>query len=255
MKAINATKHQTARRQLEALLIRMRPEVSAMTEQTLSPSGGHGANELSNVPLHLGDGGTDEFLHDLNATLLENEEYLANEVRAALARLEHGTFGRCEQCVKIIAAERLDAIPYARHCIKCAAIANSAPDVNFDKGRPHSPADTLAPEKARRERDRMDSVDRPFAESAADLESQFEAAHERNDVHAAGTPGGGGASGGLGGTNEGHGDPELGALEESMGSGASDVAEARDAQPDEPRSGRSGGAVGGFPANKRARVK
>lgn len=245
-------RHESIRRKLEALLERMRPEVSAMTEQTLSPSGGQGANELSNVPLHLGDGGTDEFLHDLNATLLENEEYLANEVRAALARIDRGELGRCERCGKTIAAERLDAIPYVRYCIRCASIASTAPDVNVDKGRPHTPADTLAPEG---ERAGAHAERRPFAESAADRESDFEMSRERSDAHAAGTPGGGGPGGGLGGTNAGHGDPEFGELEESMGSGDYDVLDARDAEPNEPRSGHAGGAVGGFPANKRARVK
>src|SRR5688500_17119701 len=88
-----AIKEKTIRRQLESLITRLRPEVSSMTEQALSPSGGQGANELSNVPYHLGYNGTEEYLHDLNATLLENEEYLANEVRAALRRLDDGAFG------------------------------------------------------------------------------------------------------------------------------------------------------------------
>jgi RNA polymerase-binding transcription factor DksA len=248
-----AAKHPTIRRKLEALLIRMRPEVSAMTKQTLSPSGGHGASELSNVPFHLADGGTDEFLHDLNATLLENEEYLTNEVRAALARLDNGAFGLCEVCGKPIAAARLDAIPYARHCIKCAATASTSPDVNVDRGRPHTPADTLAPEEDRGQRNHQGSIDGSFVDSATDLQEQRETRH--GDVHAAGTPGGGGPSGGLGGTNEGRGDPEVGELEDEAGSSEFDMNDARDAEPDEPRSGRAGGAVGGVPANKRARIK
>jgi RNA polymerase-binding transcription factor DksA len=247
-----AAKHPEIRRQLEALLTRMRPQVSAMTEQTLSPSSGHGASELSNVPFHLADGGTDEFLHDINATLLENEEYLANEVRAALARLDNGAFGRCEQCGKAIAAARLEAIPYARYCIKCAAAANDSPDVNVDRGRPHTPADTLAPEEELYDRDQR-SIDGSFVDSTTDLQQERQKRH--GDSHAAGTPGGGGFSGGLGGTNEGRGDPEIGELEDEMGSSDVDMNEARDDEPDEPRSGRSGGAVGGVPANKRARIK
>ncbi|MBA3483285.1 MAG: TraR/DksA C4-type zinc finger protein [Pirellulales bacterium] len=250
-----AAKHLAIRRKLEALLARMRPEVSAMTKQTLSPSGGHGASELSNVPFHLADGGTDEFLHDLNATLLENEEYLTNEVRAALARLENGAFGRCEQCGKAIAAARLEAIPYARHCIKCAATASTSPDVNLDRGRPHTPADTLAPEEERGERNHQSRSDGSFVESATGLQDERESSCDRNDVHAAGTPGGGGSSGGLGGTNEGRGDPEVGELEDEAGSSEFDMIDARDAEPNEPKSGRSGGAVGGVPANKRARIK
>jgi RNA polymerase-binding transcription factor DksA len=250
-----AIKEQTVRRQLESLINRLRPEVSSITEQTLSPSGGQGSNELSNVPYHLGDNGTEEYLHDLNATLLENEEYLANEVRGALRRLDDGTFGRCERCERDIAAARLQAIPYARFCVRCAEVAGNAPNVNLDKGRPRSPDDTLAPEGEMKESKHDDNAERPFVETATDLEAQKSRRIRRADVHAVGTPGGGSSSGGLAGTNEGHGDPEVGDLEEAMGSDYFDVLDARDAEPDEPRSGRAGGAVGGVPAGKRARIK
>jgi len=70
--------------------------------------------------MHLGDMGTEEFLQDVNATLLENEEYLVNEAREALRRIENGTFGRCEECGQEIPAERLNALPYARFCTRCA---------------------------------------------------------------------------------------------------------------------------------------
>jgi hypothetical protein len=88
-----------------------------------------------------------------------------------------------------------------------------------------------------------------------DLEVQKTRKVIRADVHAVGTPGGGGSTGGLAGTNEGRGDPEVGDLEEAMGSDYFDLLDARDAEPDEPRSGRAGGAVGGVPAGKRARIK
>lgn len=39
------------------------------------------------------------------------------DVEAALARLDAGTYGRCESCGEAIAAERLDALPAARRCI------------------------------------------------------------------------------------------------------------------------------------------
>ena len=75
------------------------------------------------------------------------------------------------------------------------------------------------------------------------------------DVHAAGTPGGGSAVGGLAGTTVGEGEPSGTHLEEEMGSGTfepSTEASDRESQP-EAFAGRSGGAVGGTPANKRAR--
>ena len=71
------------------------------------------------TPIHLGDMGSDAYVQELGATLLETEEYLGSEVLAAIGRLEGGTFGACESCGKNIARAWLDAIPYARYCITC----------------------------------------------------------------------------------------------------------------------------------------
>jgi len=71
------------------------------------------------------------------------------------------------------------------------------------------------------------------------------------DVGAIGTPGGGLAAGGLAGTNAPDGAPDEN-LEDAMAYGFSD--RAGDEQIlDQPQAGRSGGAVGGTPAGKRAR--
>jgi DnaK suppressor protein len=45
-------------------------------------------------------------------------------VEAALARLEAGTFGTCVRCGKPIAPARLEALPWAAHCIDCQAIVD-----------------------------------------------------------------------------------------------------------------------------------
>ncbi len=43
------------------------------------------------------------------------------EVEAAIARLDQGTYGRCEVCGKPIVPARLEAKPAARRCITCAS--------------------------------------------------------------------------------------------------------------------------------------
>ena len=45
-------------------------------------------------------------------------------VDAALARLDEGTFGTCIRCGLPIAAERLEALPWAPRCIDCQRIAD-----------------------------------------------------------------------------------------------------------------------------------
>jgi DnaK suppressor protein len=41
------------------------------------------------------------------------------QVDAALARLDEGTFGQCIRCHQPIAPARLEALPWAAHCIEC----------------------------------------------------------------------------------------------------------------------------------------
>ena len=43
------------------------------------------------------------------------------EIEAALAKLEDGTYGLCEDCGQAIAPARLEAMPSARFCITCAS--------------------------------------------------------------------------------------------------------------------------------------
>ena len=45
-------------------------------------------------------------------------------VDAALARLADGTFGTCLRCGKAIAPARLEALPWAAHCIDCQGIVD-----------------------------------------------------------------------------------------------------------------------------------
>lgn len=45
-------------------------------------------------------------------------------VDSALARLDAGTYGACQRCGKPIAEARLEALPWAAHCIDCQAIVD-----------------------------------------------------------------------------------------------------------------------------------
>src|SRR5262245_7546811 len=44
-----------------------------------------------------------------------------NDIDAALAKFDAGTYGTCETCDQPIAEPRLEAMPAARHCISCAS--------------------------------------------------------------------------------------------------------------------------------------
>lgn len=51
----------------------------------------------------------------------KNEQHLA-AVERAITRLDDGTFGTCARCGRPIAPERLEALPWAAHCIDCQRI-------------------------------------------------------------------------------------------------------------------------------------
>lgn len=52
---------------------------------------------------------------------IEQRAARAREIRAALQRIEEGTFGICERCEGPIGAKRLEAVPWARLCVACQA--------------------------------------------------------------------------------------------------------------------------------------
>lgn len=51
--------------------------------------------------------------------LRERERYLLKKIDAALARLEDGSYGVCQECGEDISPNRLLARPMATMCIKC----------------------------------------------------------------------------------------------------------------------------------------
>ncbi len=132
---MNARRLNSYREQLLALTRQLRHDALAVDEELRMPTGGQASGGTSNTPLHLGDLGTDLFHQELNGTLLENEQYLLNEALAALARIDAGTFGRCEKCQIEIAKERLSALPYARMCRTCSERSNDGPLPNLNVGR------------------------------------------------------------------------------------------------------------------------
>jgi RNA polymerase-binding transcription factor DksA len=117
---MTATDLDTYRRQLLAMRAQLNGDVSHLTDEALRKSGGEASGNLSNMPIHMADLVSDNFEQEFTFSLLENEEGRLKEIGAALDRIEQGTFGRCEECHKPIAKARLQALPFARHCVDCA---------------------------------------------------------------------------------------------------------------------------------------
>ncbi len=90
--------------------------VHGIEDEALRSKGGN----LSNMPLHMADVGTDTFDQDLALGMAETERKLLNEINSALKRVEQKTYGMCEMTGKPIPKTRLKAKPWARYTIDAA---------------------------------------------------------------------------------------------------------------------------------------
>jgi len=88
-------------------------------EDEACKKGTDAAGDLSTLPMHLADLGTDSHEQDISLGLMENETDELREIQEAFERIKDGSFGLCESCKKKIPKERLKAIPYARLCVSC----------------------------------------------------------------------------------------------------------------------------------------
>jgi DnaK suppressor protein len=70
---------------------------------------------------HDPEGATIAFERSQIGALARQARHHLDEIDAAVARLEAGTYGTCEQCGTPIGEERLAARPAARTCLRCAA--------------------------------------------------------------------------------------------------------------------------------------
>lgn len=73
--------------------------------------------ELSNYDNHPADNATDLFDQERGMALNQFKENELDDVNAALAAIEEGTYGKCAVCGKDIPYERLEALPTALTCI------------------------------------------------------------------------------------------------------------------------------------------
>ena len=109
------------RERLLALRARLRGDVDQMVNTSLSKNRTTGNGDLSSMPIHMADIGSDNFEQEFTLTLMANDEGALESIEAALERVEDGTYGHCEECGAKIPKARLNAIPYTALCVKCAS--------------------------------------------------------------------------------------------------------------------------------------
>ncbi|MBO0692916.1 MAG: TraR/DksA C4-type zinc finger protein [Acidimicrobiaceae bacterium] len=66
-----------------------------------------------------GEGGTSNVDRELDLLLSAQARASITEIDLALAKIENGTYGLCEQCGAVIPEARLEALPHASLCVAC----------------------------------------------------------------------------------------------------------------------------------------
>lgn len=92
-------------------------DMSSMEREALRSTSG---TNLSNLPIHMADMGTDNYEQEFTLGLVEKDRQLLREINAALAKIQDGTYGLCEGTGKPISKARLEAQPWAKYSIEHA---------------------------------------------------------------------------------------------------------------------------------------
>lgn len=89
--------------------------------------------DISSMPIHMADMGTDNFEQEFSINLVDSERKLLREINEAIDRIYSGTYGICEGTGKPIPKSRLEALPWARYCIEYAEMVEKGQVVEGEK--------------------------------------------------------------------------------------------------------------------------
>ena len=131
---IKSTELRAFKTSLEHLRSRLRGDVNIMADEALRKTRAEASGDLSTMPIHMADLGTDAYEQEFTLSLMASEEETLELVERALDRIRSKKYGTCEECGGVIAKKRLEALPYAATCIRCAEKLESG-----GTGRPRQP--------------------------------------------------------------------------------------------------------------------
>lgn len=94
--------------------------VNEMQDEALSQSRMNASGDLSSMPIHMADIGSDNYEQEFALELVDSERKLLAEIHYALERIEEGCYGICQKTGEPIQKARLEAKPWARYCVEYA---------------------------------------------------------------------------------------------------------------------------------------
>lgn len=111
-------------RKFKQMLLEKRREilgdVNEMQDEVLDKPRLDAAGDLSSMPIHMADVGTDNYAQEFSLNLMDSERKLIKEIDNALMRIENKTYGICEGTGKPIPKARLKVRPWARYRVEYA---------------------------------------------------------------------------------------------------------------------------------------
>lgn len=97
-------------------------DVNSIEDEALKKSRLDATGDLSSMPIHMADIGTDNYEQEFALNLLDSERKILHEIAEALQRIEDDAYGICEVTSRGISKARLEARPWARYCIEYAKL-------------------------------------------------------------------------------------------------------------------------------------
>jgi len=79
-----------------------------------------GDGNLSSMPIHMADVGSDTYDQDFMLGMAESERKVLREIDEALLRIQNKTYGVCQMTGEHIPTARLDAKPWAKYTVDAA---------------------------------------------------------------------------------------------------------------------------------------
>ena len=123
-KKLSDAELESYKNRLISLRTRLRSDVSTMTDGALSHSRSEAAGDLSAMPLHMADIGTDNFEQEQTLSFIQSDNNMLELIEEALKRIKAGTYGICESCGNPIPKIRLNVLPYTADCVRCVELAH-----------------------------------------------------------------------------------------------------------------------------------
>jgi RNA polymerase-binding transcription factor DksA len=108
------------RRLLLRKLKEINGDVDHIEAESLKASRVDASGDLSSMPIHMADLGSDNYEQEFSLGLMHSERKIVREIIAALRRIAEGTYGICEGSGEPIPLTRLSGIPWARYCVQYA---------------------------------------------------------------------------------------------------------------------------------------